>query len=161
AVVVVCVIWFILGGGKHIEDTNGPDNFALTTITDKDIVKREMASLGLGEKSDMLTNTVTYYSDKYTGVSELYYHGYSTAGLEITVHHASVTEGNFCIAVVINDKIAHKFSLNELSQTYTLTEAGEVRLVIAGESAAFEFDFNVNLNIFEKRIYLFRFLSYK
>lgn len=41
AVVVIgfCGYSFLTDGVKHIEDTNGPDNYALATITDENIIK--------------------------------------------------------------------------------------------------------------------------
>ena len=57
---------------EHIEDTNGPDNYALQTITDADIIRCEMGCLNLRESEGLLSDTITYSSHKFTGVTELY-----------------------------------------------------------------------------------------
>lgn len=140
--IVTAVIWMVASPSKQIEDTNGADNCDLATITDEDIIAYEMGSVGLGKKTSVLTAT-TYYSDQYSGVDLLEYLGLCSKGMDITVNHASVTAGNFCIAVVLDGRIVHKFEHNQLTQTYTTEEAGELYLVIAGESAAFSFDYEV------------------
>ncbi len=43
--VVMAVVggyFFLTGGMEHIEDANGPDNYALVAITDENIIKRDM-----------------------------------------------------------------------------------------------------------------------
>lgn len=142
-IVVAAVVVIFFGPDNQIEDTNGPDNFALATITDEDIIACEMSSEGLGKKTGALTAT-TYHSNKYSGVDMLEAWDYCSAGQTITANHMTVTEGNFCFAVVLNGKIVHKFELNQLTQSYTTEEAGELYLVIAGESANFSFDYSVD-----------------
>ena len=45
--VVVCGLWFLNSDLEHIEDTNGPDDFSLTTITDENIIKQDMGALNV------------------------------------------------------------------------------------------------------------------
>lgn len=147
AVLVVCIIWFINDDFTHIEDTNGADNYSLQTITDEDIVKREMASMGAGTKTDSLTNTETHFSNKFSGVTAIYTDNiiFSSGEITFTVNHAEVTKGNFKIVLVVDDEIVHEFKLNELTQSFTLEDVkGEIALVIAGESAAYSFDYYIN-----------------
>ncbi|MBR4962043.1 MAG: hypothetical protein IKY52_14195 [Clostridia bacterium] len=131
---------------EHIEDTNGPDNYALQTITDADIIRCEMGCLNLRESEGLLSDTITYSSHKFTGVTELYRSDniiFST-GVSVTVNHAAVEAGNFRIVLVHEDQIIHEFALNELSQTHILEDfKGTFSLVIAGESADFSLDFYV------------------
>ena len=48
-------------GSVKIEDTNGPDNFALNTITDQNILNLDLPSGGYGTKtSGLLSKTVTH-----------------------------------------------------------------------------------------------------
>lgn len=142
--VVVCVIWFLKDDMEHIEDTNGADDYSLTTITDEDIINCDIGELGLKETTDSITNTTTYSSKKYTGVTEIYGADYIGTALEVTINHAKVTEGNFKIVLLVDDEIVHEFTLNELTQTYTLENpSGYVSLRIAGESANFMFDYDM------------------
>lgn len=146
AVVIVAVagIWFFNDGTEHIEDTNGEDNFTLQTITDENIINRDIGAMGLNESKDSISNTTTYSSNKFTGVEEIY--GTNIVGnrFDITINHARVDKGNFKIVLLENDEIVHEFKLNELTQTFTLENPlGYVALRIAGESADFQFDYHL------------------
>lgn len=140
--IIVCVFWFLNDSLKHIEDTNGADNFTLQTITDENIINCDIGAMGLSKSDDALTNTTTYSSDKFTGVQEVY--GTDIVGnrFDITINHARVDKGNFKIVLLENDEIVHEFKLNELTQTFTLENpSGYIALRIAGESADFQFDY--------------------
>ncbi|MBQ8546800.1 MAG: hypothetical protein IJ437_07675, partial [Clostridia bacterium] len=77
AIVAVCVIMFVLNPGpKHIEDTNGKDNYNLQTITEQDVVKQEMGARGTVREIEAhieiagwsVSDGIRYSSDKFTGV---------------------------------------------------------------------------------------------
>lgn len=142
--VVVCAVWFLNSDLKHIEDTNGTDNFALQTITDDNIIKRDIGAMGLEKSTGAISNTVTYSSDKFTGVEEIYGNNVWGNRLEFTLNHARVDSGNFRIVLLENEKIVHEFAINELTQTYVLENPdGYISLRIAGESADFILDYYV------------------
>ncbi len=142
--IVVAVIWFMQDGLKHIEDTNGADNYNLQTITDANIINRDIGAMGLNTSTDSITNTTSYSSKKFTGVEEIYGENITTNRMEFNINHAQVTEGNFKIALLVNDKIVHEFKLNELMQTHVIENvSGYVSLRIAGESANFMFDYYI------------------
>lgn len=142
-VAVLCVKWFVLDGAKHIEDTNGDSNYTLQEITDENIINRDIGTVGgPNETTDNITNTTTYYSEKFTGVDEIFGENITANRFEITVNHAKVESGNFKMVLLQNDEIMHEFTLNELTQTYVLENvSGYVALRIAGESANFTFDY--------------------
>ena len=127
----------------HIEDTNGPEDFTLQTLTDENIIKLDVGARGVWETTDNITNTVSYSSDKFTGVYEIYGENIWATRYEITVNHARVDSGNFKMVLLVNDDIVHEFTLNELTQTLTIEDgvSGYVSLRIAGESAKFKFDY--------------------
>ena len=145
ALIAVAVIWFAGGGLEHIEDTNGPENFTLQTITDDNIRALDLGALNVSQKTGLLTgDTVTYSSDKFTGVYEVFRENIITNRYEITVNHARVDAGNFKMVLCVDDEIVHTFALNELTQTFVLEDvSGTVSLRIAGESADFQFDYYV------------------
>lgn len=75
--VVVCAIWFISDlPPKHIEDTNGADNYSLQTITEENVIKQDMGARGSVSKDEWhignLSSGVKFSSKKFTGVSSLY-----------------------------------------------------------------------------------------
>ncbi len=138
----VFALWMFSSDIKHIEDTNGADNYNLQQITDYNIINMDIGALNLKESTDSITNTTTYSSDKFTGVAEIYMNNIKGNRFDITINHAQVDSGNFKIVLVHNDEIVHEFKLNELMQSYTLENPnGNVALRIAGESAGFMFDY--------------------
>lgn len=142
--IAVCAVWFLDSDLEHIEDTNGTENFALQTITDENIIKRDIGATGLNTSTDAITNTKTYSSEKFTGVEEIYGTNIWSNRLEITINHARVDSGNFKIVLLEDEKIIHEFALNELSQSYVLDNPnGYISLRIAGESADFMLDYYI------------------
>lgn len=142
--VVVCCVWMFSNSLEHIEDTNGADNYSLQTITDDNIIKMDLGAMNLKESTDSISNTTTYSSNKFTGVSEIYGENIKGNRFEITINHARVDSGNFKIILLEDDKIVHEFKLNELTQTYVLENpSGYISLRIAGESADFMFDYYI------------------
>ena len=142
--VAVAAVWFLGDGLKHIEDTNGADNFELQTITDKNIIEMDIGSLNVNTSTDSIGNTETYSSNRFTGVYEVFTTNIITNRFEITVNHARVDSGNFKMVLCVNDEIVHVFKLNELTQTHVLENVkGTVSLRIAGESADFMFDYAI------------------
>ena len=140
-VIVVAVFSFTESNLEHIDDTNGDADFTLQTITDKDISDLKMGALNVKTRDSALSPT-TYYSDKFTGVYEVYFENIITNRYEITVNHARVDKGNFKMVLCVDDEIVHVFTLNELTQTYVIENvSGTVSLRIAGESADFQFDY--------------------
>ncbi len=140
----VFALWMFSSDIKHIEDTNGADNYNLQQITDYNIINMDIGALNLKESTDSISNTTTYSSDKFTGVAEIYKNNIKGNRFDITINHAQVDSGNFKIVLVHNDEIVHEFKLNELMQSYTLEKPnGTVALRIAGESADFMFDYHL------------------
>lgn len=145
AVVVVCAVSLLGNDLEHIEDTNGEDNYALQEITDDNIINLDIGTKGgYKEETDSLSNTTEYSAEKFTGVAEIYGENITTNSLTFTVNHAKVTSGNFRLLLLVDDKIVHDFTLNELTQTFVLKNvSGFVSLRIAGESANFQFDYYI------------------
>lgn len=142
--IVVSAVWFMQTDLEHIEDTNGADNYNLQTITDSNIINRDIGAMGLKISNSTVTNTTSYSSEKFTGVEEIYGENIVANRMEFNINHASVTEGNFKIVLLVDDEIVHEFKLNELMQTYVLENpSGYVSLRIAGESANFMFDYYI------------------
>lgn len=131
-------------GPEHIEDTNGAENFELQEITDENICKLDIGALYYVRSESIIADTVTYKSNKFSGVSEVFSENIITNRFEITVNHARVDAGNFKMVLCVDDEIVHTFALNELTQTFVLEDVcGTVSLRIAGESARFQFDYMV------------------
>ena len=142
--IAVALLWIFGSGLKHIEDTNGPDNYALTAITDGDIIKNEMGALTpVTTRAALIGDAIHFESNKFTGVSELLYNNYVLpSDVIFSINTLSVTEGNFRMVVVHDGKIVAEIKPNseELIQEVRLENVtGYVSVRIAGESAAYSF----------------------
>ena len=135
------IFWFLGSDIEHIEDTNGPDNYNLTTITDENMIKLNIGDLGLKKHKGMLSGDLTEFSSKkYTGVTEIMFNNYigkSDAYFQILNFH--VTEGNFKMYVVLDDKIIDEIEPDMMIDYRIEDISGRFSLRIAGESAAFTF----------------------
>jgi len=142
--IAVALLWIFGSGLKHIEDTNGPDNYALTAINDGDIIKNEMGALTpVTVRPALIGDAIHFESNKFTGVSELLYNNYVLpSDVIFSINTLSVTEGNFRMVVVHDGKIVAEIKPNseELIQEVRLENVtGYVSVRIAGESAAYSF----------------------
>lgn len=140
AVVVICGYSFLNSDLKHIEDTNGPEDYTLTTITDENIIKQDMGALNVSKSTGLLNDGVTFKSDKFTGVYRVFQTNFFfDSDFLMDVAGFWVNSGNFRMCIVNDGKIIATvepgmFATCELSDLY-----GSFELVIAGESADFEF----------------------
>ena len=110
--IVVFAIWFLLYDSEHIEDINGHNNYALNTITRHDIINDKIPGKNLKQKkskSSLLgieSNTVTFFSDIFSGVEEICYTDYILpSDLYLDIYDFQVTSGNFEIVIVNKGKI--------------------------------------------------------
>ena len=144
-VVIFCAIaavWIFLSAPEHIEDENGPDNYALHTITDGDIIKGEYGSVGGPKisKSILTGDAVEFSAEKFTGVADILWDNLlGRSDITVSLANFQVTGGNFKMAVVHEDEIVAVLT-PDLFVDYRLDNiSGHVVLRIAGESASFSF----------------------
>ena len=145
AFIVVFVVMMLASPKlEHIEDTNGPGNYQLHTITDSNIILRDIGAMGLTKINNTFTKITEYKSDKFTGVEEIYGENIIGNRMEITMTNLQVKSGNFKAVVVHNDEIVHEFKNNEMLETFTLEKLnGYVAIRIAGESADFYLTYDI------------------
>lgn len=125
---------------EHIEDANGPDNYALAVITDEDIIRQEKGALGVGMSTGLFNDGITFKSKKFTGV----YTVFRTTMLFdsdflMQVAGFYVNSGNFRMALVNDGKIVAEVEPGMFPEVQLKGLNGAFELVIAGESANFEF----------------------
>lgn len=139
--IVVMAIGLMGCSLEHIEDTNGAEDYSLTTITDQQIIDGDMGTLNMKKKTGAFSGMVEFYSDQFTGVYEIVYDDYIYASeVLLQLYDFTVTAGNFKMCVIHEDQIVAVLEPGDLVE-YRLEEvSGMVRLVIAGESAAFHFE---------------------
>ena len=140
AVVAFCGYSFLTGDLEHIEDTNGPDNFALTTITDENIINQDIGALNVNKSTGILNDGITFSSNKFTGVYQVFLTNFFLDS-DFLMHLAgfNVNSGNFKMAVVNNGEIIATVEPGIFVECELSDLNGSFALVIAGESADFEF----------------------
>ncbi len=152
AVIFVLAVGALLlfGGTEHIKDTNGPEDVSLQTITEEDILSRDMGAIGGPNKSQsILTGDAIHFSaDKFTGVAEILYDNFILpSDFQLDLTNYEITGGNFQLVVIHNDQIVAVLEPDMFVRFRLEDITGYVSLRIAGESAAFsfymsEFDYN-------------------
>lgn len=143
-VIVFAVMMLTSPKIEHVEDTNGAENYRLQTITDSNIILRDIGAKGLKSTTNNITDKTEYKADKFTGVEEIYGVNIKGNRMDITMTNLQVHSGNFKAVVLHNDEIVHEFKLNEMLETFTLNNPdGYVAIRIAGESADFYLTYDV------------------
>lgn len=147
-ILLIIVIFFAAGLGctflfsrvEHIEDTNGPDDYSLTTITDENIIKRDIGSRNLHIGTDSFSDSVTISSGKFTGVYQVFETSFLfDSDFTMDLLSFQISSGNFKMCIVNNGEIIATVEPG-ISPTCHLEDLnGDFALVIAGESADFAF----------------------
>ena len=145
--IAAVILWFYNPEMKHIEDTNGADNYSLTTITDKNIVKLNTGCIYEQSDADEPYDNKTQF-DMFSGVCEIFGEDYKNKDFQITVKNISVSKGNLRVVLLLDNQIVHEFKLNYQSeQLFELNNAtGHIALRIAGESANLELEYYCETN---------------
>lgn len=142
AFVVAAGAWILFGGTDHIEDTNGPEDVSLQTITDQQIIDRSIGSIGGPDisRSFLTGDAVEFSAEKFTGVHEILYDNFiGPSDFEVNLSAYEIYGGNFELVVVHNDEIIAVLE-PDLFVDYRVEDiTGYISLRIAGESASFSF----------------------
>lgn len=140
AVVVFCGYFFLTSDLEHIEDTNGPDNYALTTITDENIIKQDVGALNIKKSTGIFNDGITFSSNKFTGVYRVFQTNFFlNSDFLMDLAGFNVNSGNFKMVVVNNGEIIATVEPGLFATCELSGLNGSFELVIAGESADFEF----------------------
>ena len=129
-ILLIILLFTLTGCGKHIEDTNGAEDFTLETITEEDILNGYPVS---SVKQSM----------ERDGNEEIFKGSFQDEDIAITLN-TSVESGNAQIVLVYKNIILKRFLLNEDNQVFSMTGVkGEIRILVAGESAKVKIDCTV------------------
>lgn len=134
----------LVGCGEQYEDTNGPDDYSLETITDENIIKQDIGASGLKytemELGDLLSSS-EYSSNDFNGVELLYTTNFiMESDVYVYIGTMSVNSGNFKLAVVCDGEIIKEIPIDTFNEQFLFEDLkGDFSVVVAGESADFEF----------------------
>ena len=150
--IAIAVVWFLGDNMRHIEDTNGADNYSLQKITQEDVIACKMGSRGGLTTTEsswdfgflQVSNGTEYSCKKFTGVYRLYSATYFK-GSDIYIYLADfyVESGNFAFYVVLDGEIIGQITPDSMGMVdftiHNIEKTGTVEFIIAGESANFTF----------------------
>lgn len=138
--VVLGAYLFLTDNMEHIEDTNGPDNYALTVITDENIINQDMGALNVKRSSGILNDGITFSSKKFSGVYRVFATNFFlNSDFDMDLAGFWVNSGNFRMCLVNDGKIIADVEPGMFPEVLLHDLNGSFELVIAGESADFEF----------------------
>ena len=137
--ITVLSLLLCLAGCGGIEDTNGPDDFSLVTITDEDICGGRFSSSAVMSSTFTSGNKTTLKIKKFSGVKDSPDARVKANGETLIWRTAiTVTAGNFRACIVRdNEEIVGEFPIDGTGEVKIENAAGTYYLRIAGESAAF------------------------
>lgn len=153
-VVAFAVIYFLMGQNAVVyEDTNGSEDSSLAIITEEEILSRGAGTMVSGPKTKehkgemfgiQMSSGVKFYSDNFSGVYVIEDWNYLTkSDVYFTMYDFEVTAGNFKMYYISETEILGTIEPCGKGQQSELIlkdlPKGKYALVIAGESAAFEF----------------------
>ena len=125
-----------LASCSHIEDTNGPDDYSLVSLTDEDILAKERVIKRLSKRSSN-GDTTTYEVKRISGVEDILVFSADRnelLTLDVTV---TATEGNLKVALIHSDEIIETIPINGGEHTVKIENfEGRFYLRLAAESAA-------------------------
>ena len=147
--IIILMLCMVLVGCKSYEDTNGPDNYALESITDAMIIK------GSGSSSMGMVNSKVVDGSKTTLKEKVArFNGVRTLctlekNSSYVLHlDASVTKGNARIVIVSDTEILADFSVNGSDQIIPIdtgiAKDSKVYIKIAGEACSYEIELVVD-----------------
>ena len=132
---------------KHIEDTNGADDYSLTTITKEQLLGSSSSVKFLSVHSQV-NDKIEYSVDKFTGV-EMVEEVRAKSGTRSVRFAVKTTleEGNMYVYVRHNGEIVGELAIGQ-DDVLVLEnpEAGKYELCIAGESAKFKMVIQITQN---------------
>lgn len=122
-----------------IEDTNGFGDKSLTTITEENILMQDITYMGL-EETKKENGDVVFSGEDFNGVYRvILVNNIFRGDFSIPVLDFEVTGGNFSMAFIHNNKIVEYVDPADEHLLELKDVSGYISLVIAGESANFEF----------------------
>lgn len=120
AIIAYCGYFFLTGDLKHIEDTDGPDNYALSTITDENIINQDMGALNVNKSTGLLSDGITFSSKKFTGVYRVFLTNFwFDSDFRVDLTNFYVNSGNFRMCIVNDGEIIGEVEPGEM---FTFTE---------------------------------------
>ncbi len=132
--------WMLTSDLEHIEDSNGPEDISLAVITDENIINQDIGALNVSKTTDPLNDGITFSSKQFSGVYRVFLTNFLfDSDFDMSVAGFWVNSGNFRMCIVHEGRIIADVEPGMLVDVQLEDLNGTFELVIAGESADFEF----------------------
>ena len=132
--IALALVISLVGCIKHVEDTNGEDNYEIETYTDEDITSGKYATLKVGSITSTVGNVTTLKVNKFTGIEELDSTKATNNTLVFNVE-STITKGNFRMVIVKDGDIIRDVAINTTENITLENCSGRFKLIMVGESA--------------------------
>ena len=133
-----CISIFALTSCGHIEDSNGPDNYTVVTITDEDILRggNSHMSLMATSGSSIINGRLRgeYNAEKFSGVFKVGEYDSDKKTININVN-ITCESGNAMVVVVSDDRIIKKIEANQNFDCNVDNTYDDYIIYVVGESA--------------------------
>ena len=144
---VLVIGFFFMPKMEHIADTNGAEDFSLSTLTDADILAKTLTCTGGPNYSSghitlpggwELSSGVKLSADQFSGVADILWADYLLpSDFNLRLEHFRVESGNFRMMVINGGKIIADVEPGDNIDLLIEDLTGPTYVRIAGESAAF------------------------
>lgn len=146
-ILVLVIGFFFLPKMEHIADANGPDDFTLATLTEADLLAKDLTCTGGPNYSAghialpggwELSSGVKLSADKFSGITDILWTDYILpSDFSLDLEHFTVEGGNFRMMVINDGKIIADIEPGDNISIVIEDLTGPTCVRIAGESAAF------------------------
>lgn len=149
-IAALCLSMTACIGSLGYEDTNGPDDFTLQSITEQNIIDRDTGTVRVGYSSLSVSHnpgTVISRSCKlFHGVDQVFRDNYpEPTDVSVRVTAIEIKSGNFRLSAIHDGQIIHDFLLTGSNETILFEGlTGEFSIHAAGESASFSFEMEIS-----------------
>ena len=128
---------------SHTEDTNGTDDYTLTTLTDEDFLKGHNSGISFMSMSSTVNESTTISIKKFSGIT-IMKHKIRASGENLIIQtNTALSSGNLRICVVRdNEEIVADIAINADDEILIENATGVYTIVIGGESANFSFTYS-------------------
>lgn len=135
-----------LVGCSHVEDTNGPLDHTLTTLTDADFLKGYTSGVSSMSVSKTVNEMTTISVKKFSGI-DIMEKKIRASGKDLEIKtDTGLVSGNLRICVVRDSKeIVAEIDVNGHDEILIENASGVYTIVIGGESAEFAFTYTYRL----------------
>ena len=146
---LICLLMVNLTGCNHIEDSNGPSDYSITTFTDEDILKgyNSHVSMGMFRSSSHKNGILkgTYKVSKMSGVFKV--NNYKDSNNTIINFDIQFVceEGNAMLVIVSDDNIVKKIDANSDLSFDLPNDGNNYKLLVVGESAKITLNYSVGV----------------